>query len=482
MPNRPLATRRTILAKMLALTLIPAILLLFGIGAYFYLQARASLEDEMGRRLVGLARIVAAELDPTQVLYYAPGDENTRPYRTLTARLTPLAESNDLSRIFVVRPDGAIMFDSDPAGRVGEPMYQLAGHRRELKRVQLRQAVSSTMFEGRDGQFYKTGYAPLVESDEVVAVVGVEAGVRFFSRLRQVGRNLVLFSLGGLLVFAAVTIAFARRLAAPIRRLAASAARIGAGDYETPIAPHGRDEIGVLAETLNDMRARIVERDRTLQMMQRGIAHEVRNPLGGMELYCDILTDELAGRPDLLPHVDKIRGELKSLGAVVNEFLDFTREHTPDLRHVKVAEYLGELLLYYAGMGETQNVRLIAEIDPALEAAEFDPDLIRRTLHNLLLNALQAMPDGGELRVGVRGGDGGLEITIDDTGKGLTPEAETNLFTPFFTTKEKGTGLGLPLARKIVASHGGQLTLRRKDGPGVSVRVTLPQPGWKAWR
>jgi signal transduction histidine kinase len=360
--------------------------------------------------------------------------------------------------------------------RVGETMYQLAGHRREMKLVWQKKPVASTMFKGADGLFYKSGYAPLEMNGEVVAMLGVDAGVRFFARLRAIRRNLTFLALFGLAAFAFGSVVFARRLLLPIRRLARSATRIGEGDYHTPIAEKTGDEIELLAETLNDMRARIVERDRYLQMMQRGIAHEVRNPLGGMELYCDILSDELAARPELLPHVDKIRHEIKTLDAVVNEFLDFTKDQVAEKKPVELREFLADLLMFYAGLAETQNVIIEKHLDQPNAAAVFDPDLLRRALHNLLLNAIQAMPDGGRLRVEVRCRAGVLEFVIADTGKGIPAAIRDSVFAPFFTTKEKGTGLGLPFARKIVESLGGELTLASDEGAGTQVTIRLPQP------
>ncbi|NLH49022.1 MAG: HAMP domain-containing histidine kinase [Myxococcales bacterium] len=468
--------RRSILTKMLLITLAPATLLLAVISVYFYFQARTNLEDEMGRRLVGLARSAAAEVEISQVLLFQFGDENGHAYRGLVEKMRRLAHDNEASRIFVTRLDQSILFDTDDQSRIGQQMYQLTGHRRELRQVQQGLATASTMFLARDGLFYKTGYAPLLVDGAPVALVGVDADVRFFEPLRRVRRNLFLFSLFGLLLFALAVILFARRLVRPLRRLAGMAARIGDGDYGLPIAEDTGDEIEVLADTLNDMRQRIVERDRYLQMMLRGIAHEVRNPLGGMSLYCDILGDELGSRPDLVPHVDKIRQEVKSLGAVLNEFLDFTREQTPDPKKVPLDEFITELLLVYAGMAEPLGIALYKQVDEAIQEAYFDPDLVRRALHNLLLNAIQAMPEGGKLTVSAHLPSGELQICVADSGKGIPEEIRANLFTPFFTTKEKGTGLGLPFARKIMESHGGRVGLDSRVGEGTRVCLVFPQP------
>lgn len=464
-----------ILGKLLLTMLVPATLFIAALIAYFYAEARSSLEDEMGRRLVGVARSVTSQMDVEVAMRFAPGDEERRTYRSLVERLRALAEINDAERIYVVTLGHNIICDTDDESSIGQQMYRLAGDRQELKKVAAREAVAATMFRSSDGRFYKAGYAPLIYNGQVVGLVGVDAGVRFFDRLRDTQRNLILAGLVGLLMLAVAVVLFTRRLLRPVRSLNESARRIGEGDLRTPIEPLSSDEIGFLAKTMNQMRLRIVDRDRYLQMLQRGIAHEVRNPIGGMELYCDILADELGNQPALVDHLNKIRNEVRGLDKVVNEFLDFTRETMPDTRSVDVSDFLAELLMVYAGMTESRQVTIEKQVDEKLGAAVFDPDLLRRALHNVLLNAVQAMPDAGELKVNAYREKGDLVMEISDTGKGIPEDIIGEIFTPFVTTKNSGTGLGLPFARKIIESHKGRMELESKPGQGTTVRFTLPQ-------
>lgn len=474
--RKSVTMRRSILGKTLVLTLVPVTIFIFAMSANFYYQARHSLEKEMGRRLIGVARSVAAQIDPVLVLQFAPGDESSRAYRSMLSRLGSLAEANAVERVYVADFDHLVAFDTDPDSRIGQTMYRLAGDRREIRRIKRRRPTAATMFRGEDGRLYKAGYAPLLLDGEVVGVVGVDAGVSFFDQLKMMQRSLLLIGVLGILALAAVSGLFAQRLVRPIRSLAESARRIGEGDLITDIKPQSSDEIGFLAITLNQMRWRIVERDRYLQMLQRGIAHEVRNPLGGMELYCDILADELKKQPELVEHVDKIRREVKGLDAVVNEFLDFTRETTPDQRPVKVRDFLAELLLFYAVSAEEKGITIHNEADPHIEKAVFDPDLLRRALHNLLLNAMQAMPHGGDLTLRVKRAGHDLEVAIGDTGVGIPAKVRDTFWTPFVTTKNSGTGLGLPFVRKIIEAHGGQIDFTSEQGRGTTIRFTLPQP------
>jgi len=485
--RRTLDIRRSILARVLTVTLAPAILLVAGVSSYIYWKSKNGLEQEMGRRLEGLAMTAAGQKDTKAIVQRRVIDSEDRRYKVVLRNLQELREANDVSRIFIIDFDQTILFDTLETTRLGQDkMYEVAGHRRAFNEVKERRPAHIPMFQTRDGVWHMTGYAPIeVELEEglaVTAMCGVVADVRFFDQLHSIRLNLFLLSLLGTIGLAVAGVLLSRRLTKPIRRLAVSAKRFGEGDYETPIAEKTGDEIELLAATLDGMRQNIVGRDRMLQMMQRGIAHEVRNPLGGMELYCDILTDELGGRPDLVLHVEKIRRELKSLGKVVNEFMDFTKAQVPDPRRVQVHEYFIELLMPYADLCEKQGVKLVKRVDEQLETAVFDPDLLKRALHNLILNAVQAMADGGVLTIKVVAEDHVLEIVVEDTGRGIAARDLDAVFTPFYTSKEKGTGLGLPFAKKIIESHGGRLAMTSEPGRGTTVTIRLPQSKYEEER
>src|SRR5262249_1406917 len=154
-----------------------------------------------------------------------------------------------------------------------------------------------------------------------------------------------LFSLGlgGVLLVIALSVVVARLLTRPIRRLERAAQRIAEGDLQAPVVADSRDEIGRVAETMEAMRAQLHSRDERMQMMLAGIAHEVRNPLAGMELHAGILRDELASDRESLPHVERIERELLHLKTIVNEFLEYARRPKPELRRSDLPMLLNEV-------------------------------------------------------------------------------------------------------------------------------------------
>ncbi|MCZ7582145.1 MAG: HAMP domain-containing protein [Deltaproteobacteria bacterium] len=219
------------------------------------------------------------------------------------------------SRIYIFDAERRSIVDTEPGTPIGTEYFRLAPHAREIRLAFDGVPGDATVFRGLDDQWYKSAFAPVKEGDRVVAVVGVEAGVTFFDTLRVIRRNLVLFGVIAAVLMMAASLLLAVGFERPIARLVQSAQRLAEGDLVTRIESTSHDEIGFLAEALDDARSRIVERDRNLKMLQRGIAHEVRNPLGGMRLFAIFSARSWPTNPKKRPTWRKSAGRCSSSNA-----------------------------------------------------------------------------------------------------------------------------------------------------------------------
>lgn len=443
------------------------------IGGLFYFIARDALDEEMGRRLVTLAVLAAERQNAEQLLSLLPGDEDSATYRRSLDLISGLMTKGAANRMYMIDASNRSLVDSQPGVAVGTEYYRLETHRAQIRRAFNGETVHAPVFLGLDGRWYKAAFAPVGDARPAHAVLVVEAGASFFGTLKSIKRNLLVFGIAATALIVGVSVFLAIGLEQPISRLVQSARRMEAGDLETRIEATTRDEIGMLASSLDAARRAVVERDRFLQMLQRGIAHEVRNPLGGMRLFCDILADELADRPDQARHVDKIRREIGGLENVVNEFLAFTRDVSLSPQRQTLGAFLRELSAGYMNLSD-RNIRLDLSVDPPDLEAVFDAERLRRAMFNLVNNAVQAMPEGGVLTVRAERDRAMFELVVGDTGVGIEDQYLEQLFTPFFTTKDKGTGLGMPFAKKIVESHGGTIRVDSRLGKGTTVTIRLP--------
>jgi two-component system, NtrC family, sensor kinase len=210
-----------------------------------------------------------------------------------------------------------------------------------------------------------------------------------------------------------------------------------------------------------------------------GIAHEVRNPLNALQINLGILEQELAEIvPDRDSHVfqviGKIAGELRSLDNFVTEFLRFARPPRPKLEPVAVRPLLADLVTFIGPECARKGVLLSLAVAGGPETVAADGFQLKHAVLNLVLNAIQATLGGGSITIEVGGDAETLEIAVRDTGEGMTEETLPRVFDAFFTTREGGTGLGLPIARRIVEAHGGSLAVRSREGKGTAACISLP--------
>jgi signal transduction histidine kinase len=313
---------------------------------------------------------------------------------------------------------------------------------------------------------YKTGYAAVRASEtepQIVLALGAQAPASYFKRLADLRDQLLAWGTGLLAVSVIAAFIATWLITRNIRRLVTAAERIGGGDLREPVRATSRDELGVLAQTMERMRQQLAERDLRTQQMLAGIAHEVRNPLAGMTLFAGILREELAEHDERRGHVDKISRELGYLERVVNDFLDYARRPKPELHDVACDPLLAEVAQLAA------SDALAIEVDPGGLHVHADRSQLRRALLNLAKNAVQAATAAGHqgsgaVRLSARTRGDTVELVVWNRGREISPATCERLFEPFFTTREKGTGLGLAFVREIAIDHGGRVEVASAGG------------------
>jgi signal transduction histidine kinase len=216
-----------------------------------------------------------------------------------------------------------------------------------------------------------------------------------------------------------------------------------------------------------------------VEAIAAGIAHEVRNPLNALRINLSILEQELS---EILPDrkgrvfdvVGRIANELRSLDDFVTEFLRYARPPRLKLEAVGVRPLVEDLATFIGPECDRKGVALSVAAESGPETVVADGFQLKHALLNLVLNALQATPGGGSIAIESAGDERGLEIAVRDTGEGMAEDVLPRVFDAFFTTREGGTGLGLPIARRIVEAHAGTLDIRSRPGRGTVARITLP--------
>lgn len=306
------------------------------------------------------------------------------------------------------------------------------------------------------------------------------------ARLEALGFILAALVIGSLAAWG-LSLAVTRHL----QDLTRAARRIRAGDYTARVYETGRDEAGLLARAFNAMAKSLqrtsaqvhseyrkrteAERLACVGELSASIAHEIRNPLSAVINSVKLLERDDLARGDRGQVVTIIDNETHRLQRILSDFLDFSRIREPQFQESDLCQLVQEVahLVEHDPRAAERIKVLIEDSEPSCRA-RFDTDQIRQVLWNLMLNAVQAMPDGGEIRVGWTRSDYGVKIWVRDTGYGIDENFVGEVTKPFVTGRKSGIGLGLAIAQRVLMQHGSRLMINSRAGEGTKVSFELP--------
>jgi signal transduction histidine kinase len=314
---------------------------------------------------------------------------------------------------------------------------------------------------------------------------------------RQIVSTAMLVGGIGILVAVLASLWFAARVTRPVVSLAEAARRVAAGDLGAKVEVESSDELGELAAAFNRMTEDLAQqKDRTLQAervaawreLARRLAHELKNPLFPLQVTVENLMRAKQKAPEMFEEVFQegtatLLAEINNLKTIIGRFSEFSKMPQPQRQPTQVNDVVRSVLrVFHAQLRvndrvndkEKNQITVRTDLAESLPEISADPDLLHRALQNLVLNAIDAMPQGGELaiRTGTRGD--WIEVSVSDTGSGLTQEECGRLFTPYYTTKQHGTGLGLAIVQSVVSDHGGRISVESKKEKGTTFRIELP--------
>ena len=244
---------------------------------------------------------------------------------------------------------------------------------------------------------------------------------------------------------------------------------------EIQTIPLGRETI-VYIRDITDEKARTEEELRAgatkaVCDLAAGVAHEIGNPLNAIALSLQLLKRD----PTDTEAIDTGLAQLKRLDGIIRDFLTAVRPRRPNLMPGSVADPLKDCLAMLKQQFEDRRISVTLDIPAALPNVALDAEQMEQVFFNLLKNALEAMTDGGTIAIALGSDDRDVSLSIRDSGAGMPPEQLVNLFEPYRTTKEKGTGLGLMISKRIVTEHGGSIAAESKPGEGTAFTITLPR-------
>lgn len=444
-----------------------------------------------------------------QDLLAAKSDHAATLLKIIIATLPDPAGQGTLPRVAEVLAEepgfsGLVLIDEN-AG----PLYRLKDERpvdamllETLKGTQVRSLLSPQGLQMHC-------YAPVMKEGQVRGAARLSLNLSGeYARLAR-SRTLFLgyFVLDFILLLGLGAFILRRIVVSPLERLLKATERVIEGDYSHPVHLPGSREIAGLADSFNLMQQGLKERreevnlhlhslqeaNRALQearletirsekmasvgLLAAGMAHEIGTPLAGIIGYSGILAEELAGDPEKSDYLRRISADAARIDRLVRDLLNYARPVKPEIERIPVKEFLEDLFAMLARQGALKRVAARLTFADDLPELYLDRHQLLQVLMNLVINARDAMPEGGTIIITAAPGEKeSVVISVKDSGEGIPPENIDKIFEPFFTTKEpgRGTGLGLAISARLVESFGGKINVESQPGSGTTFTLKLP--------
>ena len=398
--------------------------------------------------------------------------------------------SNDVTYAAIVDAAGVVVAHSDPT-RVGERLAGGGSLLDLLAKNGLSQILEIWTTRGRTLEWS----APLLLDDEALGEIRIGISTLLVRRsLEETVTPALAAAIGLLLVAVLVAIFLAQAVLRPIHVIQSSLTRLGRGELGVTLdldEAEMQDLRGVFDAVSAQLRAlpaggearreitQLSKRVTALGRLTAGVAHEVKNPLNAMTIHLELLRQKLEkGAPtaDVRAHADVIGQEIRRLDAVVQGFLKFARPEDMRIERVEVAALAADVTRTVRPEAEAAHVSVdTACPEPGL-AVDADPTMLRQALMNLAVNAVQAMPHGGTLRIQCEDSrDGRVLIRVRDTGQGIPADQLARIFDLYFTTKRGGSGIGLSMVFRTVQLHHGDIDVESTPGAGTTFTISLPR-------
>lgn len=442
-----------------------AIVLVLVMSQFSYRFVKNLYLRQLSEQVTYRLNVVAAQIEPqmTDLLLLGNPEPETRDYFN---KLFSIFLESDF---MVFRKNFTVAVSGDSNIAVSGFFPQLMLYKTEIAGLKEHRVITTRPFYGDDQQWYLWGFYRLDEN----LVLAYRASAAELKQVQQFASYFWIIGIAGVLLTIFLGWILANLVAKPIYRLVDFSRNIGSGDYRTPVPQNFKGEIAVLAGALENMRKNILRNHREREKILANIAHEIKNPLGGIELMANLNREQiLAGKADL-QYSGRITDEITTLKVLIDSFLNYSKPVIINAEQFDIGKQFEQVAELFRESLTSKNIQLKQNIECA--AIYFDKKHMRQILINLMTNSLENIQNGGTILFSCKTLNSKMIIEFSDSGTGTKVEPIEKVFEPFLSGRDGGTGLGLAICKKLAEENGWQITARNNPPNGFSVLIISEQ-------
>jgi len=453
--------------KIALVTGLLVILVILSVSIPIYWQTRQALEKQLSQHMKSNITLLREKLDSSSIEFLNKYPESLIVKDSLKQFFNRNLLQFSANTIYLVQKSGIILL---AVGKEESAVKSVMLHKREITQELEGKTVSSPLFSDRSGNHYKSIFCPVSLPDSSTIILAIDANADFFQETAKLRRQI--FTIGGivLLVSIIVSLILSQTLTHPLYKLTQFASEIGKGRGRTFSLESRNDEIGFLGKTMQKMQTEIDQREKENKQLIASVAHEIRNPLGGMQVNAELLLEESEHTSESIKYAKAISREVKHLSEIVESFLAYARPIEHNTIFTDIRQILQESVLQLKREFPDYNISIVGNGETNIH-----PGKMLHAFYNLLKNGIEASDSSNNIEAEIKDNKTELRIHFRNRGKSIPPEIQPQIFDAFFSTKASGIGLGLTITKSIVEQHGGNIYLASSGENGTEFVLTLPK-------
>ncbi|MDO9548248.1 MAG: HAMP domain-containing sensor histidine kinase [Candidatus Marinimicrobia bacterium] len=431
-----------------------------------YWLTRNTLEDQLADHLAANITLLSGAIDPGLISFIIQYPESQFLRDSLETSLKDVLQKYSAGTIYILDSENIILLS---AGNKLNAMHSALIHKPEIEKARETGIGFAPLYQDESGSSFKSVYK-LFEIDEYPGIIiGLDADAHFLKYTEQLRQRILIIGGSVLLISVIAVMILAQTLTQPLRHLTEFAKNIGRGRAEPPILQKRRDEIGFLGKTMEEMRQEIVKREKENKELIASVAHEIRNPLAGMQVNAELLLEATQNHKDLHTYSCAVTNEIANLSNIVDNFLAYARPIDATLESLSIRTLIDEIIDTLKRDFPNHQFTINGN-----EKALVHPNKIKHAFFNLLKNACESSNERDLIDVRITRNNDDISIAFQNRGEPIPSQIQSQIFEAFFSTKGSGVGLGLSIAKSVVEQHGGHIRLTHSDADGTEFVIDLP--------